>query len=197
MGTSALANPPTARSSASAHPGPPPTHGPARMEAGTHGPSTGRVPLGSSSYKLGFIGSALDRPALLKTTRPSQGPTPRLRERPANQIHRPRTGPAFMKVCKHESSRMLSGRQEETLNDPDGISLRTSTSVIAHFTRLLFYFKSRRCRHIKVNLKLEAGASESSPPSQSESPARALPGSDASISEICMTPPKRQKGWLT
>ncbi len=40
-----------------------------------------------------------------------------------------------------------------------------------------FYLKSRRCRHIEVNLKLEAGVSESSPPSQPESPAQALPDS--------------------
>ena len=110
----------------------------------------------------------------------------------------------LMKVCKHESSRMLSGKQEGTLNESLCAQAVSST---AHFTRLLFYSKSRRCRHITVNLKLEAGASESSPPSQSESPARPLsqsesparpmPDSDASTSEIFMTPPKRQKGWLT
>ena len=110
----------------------------------------------------------------------------------------------LMKVCKHESSRMLSGKQEGTLNESLCAQAVSST---AHFTRLLFYSKSRRYRHITVNLKLEAGASESSPPSQSESPARPLsqsesparpmPDSDASTSEIFMTPPKRQKGWLT
>jgi hypothetical protein len=89
---------------------------------------------------------------------------------------------------------MLSGKQEETLNESLCAQARQSLRISRDF---FFYFKSRRCRHIKVNLKLEAGASESSPPSQSESPARALPDSDASTSEICMTPPKRQKGWLT
>ena len=77
------------------------------------------------------------------------------------------------------------------------LSAHKHVSHCAFHATSFFYFKSRRCRHIKVNLKLEAGASESSPPSQSESPARALPDSDASTSEICMTPPKRQKGWLT
>ena len=106
----------------------------------------------------------------------------------------------LMKVCKHESSRMLSGKQEGTLNESLCAQAVSST---AHFT----HFKSCRCRHITVNLKLEAGASESSPPSQSESPARPpsqsesparpMPDSDASTSEISMTPPKRQKGWLT
>ena len=110
----------------------------------------------------------------------------------------------LMKVCKHESSRMLSGKQEGTLNESLCAQAVSST---AHFTRLLFYSKSRRYRHITVNLKLEAGASESSPPSQSESPARPpsqsesparpMPDSDASTSEIFLTPPKRQKGWLT
>ena len=110
----------------------------------------------------------------------------------------------LMKVCNHEYSRMLSGKQEGTLNESLCAQAVSST---AHFTRLLFYSKSRRYRHITVNLKLEAGASESSPPSQSESPARPpsqsesparpMPDSDASTSEIFMTPPKRQKGWLT
>ncbi len=49
----------------------------------------------------------------------------------------------------------------------------------------------------QINLKPEAGASESSPQSQSEDSARALPDPDASTAEISMTPPKRQKGWLT
>ena len=116
----------------------------------------------------------------------------------------------LMKVCKHESSRMLSGKQEGTLNESLCAQAVSST---AHFTRLLFYSKSRRYRHITVNLKLEAGASESSPPSQSESPARPpsqsesparplsqsesparpMPDSDASTSEIFMSM-LREKG---
>ena len=119
--------------------------------------------------------------------------------RPAPQLH-PAAGcnarrvTPLMKVCKHESSRMLSGKQEGTLDESLCAQAVSST---AHFTRLLFYSKSRRCRHITVNLKLEAGASESSPPSQSESqarplsqsesPARPMPDSDASTSEIFMS----------
>ena len=89
----------------------------------------------------------------------------------------------LMKVCEHESSRVLSGKQEGTLNESLCAQASQSLRISPDF---FYYLKSRRCRHIKVNLKLEAGASESSPPSQSESSARALPDPDALTAEIFM-----------
>ena len=88
MGTSALAFPSTARSSASNNH----AHSPLRRDPR---PSTGRAPLGSSSHKLGFIGSALARPACSKQHASVRVLRPRLRERPASQVHRPRTGPGL------------------------------------------------------------------------------------------------------
>jgi hypothetical protein len=70
-------------------------------------------------------------------------------------------------------------------------------SSAAHHSRDSLFYSKRAVARQRVNLKLEAGASESSPPSQSESSARALPDPDALTAEIFMTPPKRQKGWLT
>ncbi len=90
----------------------------------------------------------------------------------------------LMKVSNHKSSIMLRGKQEGTLNE--SLCAQAQPSHCAYDASFLFNFKSRRCWHIKVNLKLEAGASESSPPSHSQSPARALPDSDASTSEIFM-----------
>jgi hypothetical protein len=77
---------------------------------------------------------------------------------------------------------------------PIGSKMKSSTNFSAHrqcqaqhiISRDSLFYSNHAVARQRVNLKLEACASESSPPSQSESSARALPNPDASTTEIFM-----------